>query len=540
MVKSDIDMYLNIIVKTLGTKGAKKELKKNLTETFKGARQENIAVNKSLGKLGKNFDSFRGIMSLGIDDFKQIANGQIKFNSLGAKNAVRLRKMTHGFRGFKMALLGVMFAGQNLNKSMMALLQPAMQARGITEKWQKGLKDIFLPIIKAIEPAIKGLAKWMKELSTPTKLVIGGFVLFTAVLGKILFLIGSFGLAIGSLIMLLPSSRTKLTELTASMAGYAATTTAATIATMSLNAATMGLGGVGIKILGTGLGKFGGVLSPVIKNVGKLSKAIHGSGLHAAIVSTTPEIKKFTFQFAKTSKLLKASKKIIHSTEKAFKGSGLHAAVLATRGELKKFSVGLLNFDFILGNSGKKVTWYTKLWDGFVGVWTGITGAIDTAIKALKEFLGLESPTLEPYEPYVPPPLTNEGIKNIQKEQKELEEIGLGRLRDEPVVSRFIGPSPAVNVLKAAAGGMNVPDSTGFQIPDFYPKIPTAPIPTAPDLTKDFEGVIGGAAGQGVSTAFPEQYGAGNWNVQVYVDGSEVTSRFNSSIVDETKVMGGY
>ena len=529
-VKSDIDMYLNIIVKTLGTEGANKELKQKLTKGFQGARKENLLLNQALGKMSTSFDSFRGIMQLGIEDFRNIANGQIKFNSLGARTAVRLRKMTHGFRGFKMALLGVMFAGQNLNRSMMKMLQPAMEARNINEKWARGLRDLFLPVIKALEPAIKSMTKWMKELSPGVKMVIGGFVVFTAIVGKVLFLIGSFGLAIGSLIMLLPSSRNKVIELAGAMAAYTAATVAATGATIALNVATGGIGSV--------LKGGQGVLQTT-------TKLFHGSGLHAAVKSTTAEVIKFNQRFLKTNKVLKFTSKTVKGAEKAFKGSGLHAAIKDTDTELKKFTVDVLSFDFVMGNSAKKMPWYTSLWEKIVKVWEGGVTAIDNLITKVKELLGLEekppTPTIAGPGDVVHTPTG--GVSTAFPEQYKTPIAGIDYWL--PQVARIQTEAFAAGAAAAMAFRTGTPftqEQGTYVPPQARPPSISIPEPTAPPvgLMGGFTGVRGGVAGAGVSTAFPEQYGAGSvFNVQVYVDGNEVTSRFNSNIVDETKFMGG-
>ena len=522
---------------------------KNYMSTVQGATNVNQNAATEVENLRKGFDGFGQTLRMPFEQWKKVNAEGEKFQTAGGKIANRVRMVTHGMRGFRMALLGVMFAGQNLNKSMMKMLQPAMQARGITEKWQRGLKDIFLPVIKAIEPAIKAITKWMKELSPAAKMVIGGFVVFTAVVGKLLFLIGSFGLAIGSLIMLLPNSRNKLVEVTATMTAYTAATVAATIATGAFTIATGGMSSV--------LGSFGGVTTGLIKPLKLLEKGFKGSGLHAAVKATTPEVKKFTNQFSKTAKLLKSSQKIVKGTEKAFKGSGLHAAVKATRFEVKDFVVGLLTMDFVLGNSGKKIPWYTKLWKGIVDVF-------NLAIDALRTWLGLDTPdTPEPPKPDIAGPgdtvMTPTGGVSTAFPDQYRPDIPSTDYWDPGVITegnKIIAESIGKTQM-AKTGGLegsteqgtivlNAPKvifpSSGSSFPDILPKIPESPIPTAPSFSSLFEQLaarLGVNAGSEYSRA-TEQAEAGQTIVQVYVDGSEVTSRFNEKIIDSTKNMGAF
>ena len=100
---------------------------------------------------------------------------------------------------FHMELLGVMFAGMALQRTMMGLLQPAMQATGIFEYWSSVLTVLFLPTVLALLPAILELGSFIMDLSPAMKNIIGALVLFGATMGGLLFGIGTLGLAFFSL-----------------------------------------------------------------------------------------------------------------------------------------------------------------------------------------------------------------------------------------------------------------------------------------------------------------------------------------------------
>ena len=119
----------------------------------------------------------------------------------GARWSAQIRKMTHGFRGFRMEMLGVMFFGMGLQKFFSDLLAPAMKLTGLTELLSSVLAVLFLPIILKIMDWLLPWIDRIMNLSEATKIFIGKVVVWGAVIGGIIFLIGMFSLGIGSLIM---------------------------------------------------------------------------------------------------------------------------------------------------------------------------------------------------------------------------------------------------------------------------------------------------------------------------------------------------
>ena len=373
-------------------------------------------ASRAVKKIKKDYNSFGKVMRMNHKAWKKFNMDNKKFTSGGAKLANRVRMITHGLRGFRMALLGIMFAGQNLNKSMMALLKPAMQARNITEQWGESMKSLFLPIIEAIEPLIKSIGKFLSDLPAPVKMAIGGFVVFAAVIGKIMFLIGSFGLAIGSLIMLLPNLNinmgltakvtgkaakktaelvvanvgavageivqgTTLATLTGVTAAYTVAVVAAKIATEALQASMTG----GLSVLDD----VAVMLPKAVKYTNNFAKAMKGSGLHAAVVATTPQIKKFTSAIMFMDFILKGSKKDVSKEEKAFKGSGLWSALKYTNVEMKDTISNVKYMDFSLIHSEKRVTLFGLTWqtvaDTLSGIWEYLKGSWAAFTEGFKD-----------------------------------------------------------------------------------------------------------------------------------------------------------
>jgi len=109
------------------------------------------------------------------------------------------KTMTGNFRRFQAQLLSVLFFGLALSAFFGSLLKPALQLVGIFELWSNLLAIFFLPIALALLPVFLEFMKFFLQLSEPMQLAIGFFILFGFILGKLLFLIGVFGLGIAGL-----------------------------------------------------------------------------------------------------------------------------------------------------------------------------------------------------------------------------------------------------------------------------------------------------------------------------------------------------
>jgi hypothetical protein len=430
------------------TKEAQKELKiqeklalartpeGQAAETFKQARAHDRVRQSAMGefiqqsKLGEIVFANNQTKKEMLQYVNREGPAFLKTISPIKKFALNTMQATMGARGFKMELLGVMFAGQNLSKTMTNWLQPAIQARNITEKWSRTMRDLFLPIIRAIEPAIKSLSNTLKGMPTGLKLFIGGFVILVAILGQLAYLVGSFGLAIGSLIQLFGANwlgsklaASGLTGMSGATAGATATTSAlngalaiqnaelvtnsaltkanavakGSAAALGTVAAVGGAGAAGAGVAGTaaagggimaGLGGIIAAAAPVLLTVLAILAvvavlALLGYGIYKIISGQ--------------KKLTSTTKK----TEKAFKGSGLHAAIQATNKEMRAFQKNTKYTDFLLGISAQKVPWYTGIWtkfkDSLGSIWASIwdTDFMKWLTGRSKE-KGTETPTVTP------------------------------------------------------------------------------------------------------------------------------------------------
>ena len=156
---------------------------------------------KQLKQVTGQFDSFGGAMRMPMKTWKKVNEQGGKFNTMGGRMGNRLRTLTHGLRGFRMEMLGVMFFGQGMVKFFTGLLKPAFQATGIFELFSQVLQIVFLPIVLALLPFLLKLADWLINMPESLKLIIGIITIFGTVLGFIIMIVGTLALGIGSIIL---------------------------------------------------------------------------------------------------------------------------------------------------------------------------------------------------------------------------------------------------------------------------------------------------------------------------------------------------
>ena len=118
---------------------------------------------------------------------------------------MNFRNMAHGFKGFRMEALGVMFFGAGLQKFFGGLLEPAGKLVGIFDLLNTTLGLVFLPIMLKMQAAFLPLMMFLISLPEPVKLLIGVFTILGALFGGVLFLVGMFTLGIGALIVMFGS-----------------------------------------------------------------------------------------------------------------------------------------------------------------------------------------------------------------------------------------------------------------------------------------------------------------------------------------------
>lgn len=154
-----------------------------------------------LKTVGKNIQGFGTVMQTPLKQFKEMDGSMVALKTSGGRFAKGLRTMTHGMRGFRMEMLGVMFFGMMLQRTFIGLLQPVMEAFGVFDMFRIMLMTLFLPVMEMIFPFLLTVMEWFMNLPEPVKKAIGIFVILGAIFGLIIMIIGQFALGIGSLIL---------------------------------------------------------------------------------------------------------------------------------------------------------------------------------------------------------------------------------------------------------------------------------------------------------------------------------------------------
>lgn len=170
----------------------------NLKRTIK---ETGTSLSKGVTAIRDQFNSFGRVMTMPFNMWQEFNKTGQQFTNTGARVANRIRMMTHGLRGFRMELLGVMFFGQMLAQTFGNMLRPAAEVFGLFDLWKTMLMVFFIPIMEVLAPILIKLMIWFIDAPPALKLVIGALVILGLVLGTLLFVVGAFGLGIGSIIV---------------------------------------------------------------------------------------------------------------------------------------------------------------------------------------------------------------------------------------------------------------------------------------------------------------------------------------------------
>jgi len=164
------------------------EIDQALAITGQSLNQFNKQLNKNFQVITKNrqiVDQFTG---------KLVDVGQ------AAKNAAIMG------RRFKMEWLSIMFAGMALDRAFGGLVRTQMQLFGVTDMMSSAWTVVLLPMMELITPLIYKLIDAFMNLSPGMKLAVGAGILFLAVAGKIMLVVGQIFLGISGFRLLFPAA----------------------------------------------------------------------------------------------------------------------------------------------------------------------------------------------------------------------------------------------------------------------------------------------------------------------------------------------
>ena len=162
----------------------------------KGIKQ----VKKEVVELKNVMSGFVNTVGATTPAFKKQAQGMLTSANAGTRLGAKIRLATHGMRGFRMEMLGVMFFGMALQRFFGGLLKPALTIAGVFELMSNVLGILFLPIALVLLDILLPISDYLMSMSESAKLLLGAIVLAAAGLGLFLFFVGMMSLGIGSII----------------------------------------------------------------------------------------------------------------------------------------------------------------------------------------------------------------------------------------------------------------------------------------------------------------------------------------------------
>mgnify|MGYP001599859616 CR=1 FL=1 len=226
-----------------------------------------------LVRVRANISQFMNVMKQPLSSFRKMNTANVSMINTGAKLANNIRNLTHGMRGFRMEMLGVMFFGMGMQRFFQGLLKPALDLVGVFDLWRITLQVLFLPIALVILQFMIPLFNWFMRLDESTKLIIGGFVVFGVIIGTLTFLIGMLSLGLGSIILAFGVISPFLGAISKGFLLVSGVITTIIGITKLFKGEWSGLG---LTIIGVGLilMKFNPMLGIIITSIGLLTSAI--------------------------------------------------------------------------------------------------------------------------------------------------------------------------------------------------------------------------------------------------------------------------
>ncbi len=150
---------------------------------------------------------FNKVMGMSLGQMKKMNQANVTMRSTGARLANKFRLMTHGLRGFRMEMLGVMFFGMGMSKFFTGLLKPTLDLVGAYDVLNTTLAIGLLPTgIALLTEVFLPMQAWMLGQPELVQQLIGTYIVWGAIIGKLIFFVGMFTLGLGSLALVLKTT----------------------------------------------------------------------------------------------------------------------------------------------------------------------------------------------------------------------------------------------------------------------------------------------------------------------------------------------
>ncbi len=105
----------------------------------------------------KNARGFSNVMAQNMDQFKKTTTAAgrlddrlVGMNNTGARFAHTTRILTHGMRGFRMELLGVMFFGMAISRVFTGMIRKSLEWAGTMDIMSAAMGILFLPLAESL------------------------------------------------------------------------------------------------------------------------------------------------------------------------------------------------------------------------------------------------------------------------------------------------------------------------------------------------------------------------------------------------------
>jgi hypothetical protein len=132
---------------------------------------------------------------------RQVTTTQVmaKFNAEGGKSIRTVVKTQRAIQRFQMQWLSLMFTGMALDRTFGGIIRSQMEIWGISEGFSSMLMVIMIPVMEMLSEVLWPILDWFMNMPEPVQKVIGLFILFAAITGIVLTVLGMAALALNGL-----------------------------------------------------------------------------------------------------------------------------------------------------------------------------------------------------------------------------------------------------------------------------------------------------------------------------------------------------
>lgn len=149
-------------------------------------------VTGQVTKINKSIQNMNGVVTESTNVIRKNKQGLETYNTT-------TNKVTSGLHRFQMQWLSILFFGMAINRMFNGLIKTSLEWVGINELMTTTLGVFFLPVAEQLLEFLLPIFDWFMNLPEPVQKVIGWFVVFAAVIGGLLSVLGQFALGLAGI-----------------------------------------------------------------------------------------------------------------------------------------------------------------------------------------------------------------------------------------------------------------------------------------------------------------------------------------------------